>query len=442
MSPRYLLLSATCLSFGFGTVAHAQQENPDASQPAEVNTSAAAPNAIVVQAERLRGQLDVEQPPLLELDEADIASLGANSIEELIEAIGPQTGSSQGRGGGRPVFLVNGIRIGSFRELRSYPPESVAKVEVMPEEVAQRFGFAPDRRVVNIILKENFSSREVEFEFEAPDRGGYWRNEQEFALLTINDGARMNFNLQASDRNQLTEAERDIVQTDGSVSDLASDPDPARFRSLANDTRELQASINWAKAFLDSGASVSLNLQYDRFDGTGLSGLNGVPLTAPDGSSAFRTFGADDPLEIRNARDTLSSSASYSRQLGGYQFTATADASLIENETEIDRRVDTQALIDAAASGTLAIDGLIPVQADAGFDVARSQTITTTNKATLRGSPLLLPAGEVSTTFDLGLNWQRINSEDTRTDGETQLSRRQFEGGVSIVVPHTSRREA
>ena len=441
MSPRYLLLSATCLSVGFGTVAHAQQENPDAAQPVEVNTSPAAPGTIVVQAERLRGQLDVEQPPLLELNEADIASLGANSIEELIEAIGPQTGSSQGRGAGRPVFLVNGIRIGSFRELRSYPPESVAKVEVMPEEVAQRFGFAPDRRVVNIILKENFSSREVELEFEAPDRGGYWRNGQEFALLTINDGARMNFNLEASDRNQLTEAERDIVQTDGSVSDLASDPDPAQFRSLVNDTRELQASINWAKAFLDSGASVSLNLQYDRFDGTGLSGLNGVLLTAPDGSSAFRTFGADDPLEIRNARDTLSSSASYSRQLGGYQLTATADASLIENETEIDRRVDTQALIDAAASGTLAIDGLIPVQADAGFDVARSQTITTVNKATLRGSPLLLPSGEVSTTFDLGLNWQRINSEDTRTAGETQLSRRQFEGGVSIVVPLTSRRE-
>ncbi|NNK46075.1 MAG: hypothetical protein HKP43_05535, partial [Altererythrobacter sp.] len=180
MSPRYLLLSATCLSFGFGTVAHAQQEDPDAAQPAEVNTSATTPGTIVVQAERLRGQLDVEQPPLLELNEADIASLGANSIEELIEAIGPQTGSSQGRGGGRPVFLVNGIRIGSFRELRSYPPESVAKVEVMPEEVAQRFGFAPDRRVVNIILKENFSSREVELELEAPDRGGYWRNEQEF----------------------------------------------------------------------------------------------------------------------------------------------------------------------------------------------------------------------------------------------------------------------
>lgn len=441
MSPKSALLFGSCMSLGMTTVAHAQQEQPDTAQRTVADAPAADRDTIVVQAERLRGQLDVEQPPLLELNEEDIASLGANSLEELIEAIGPQTGSSQGRGGGRPVFLVNGIRIGGFRELRRYPPESVAKVEVMPEEVAQRFGFAPDRRVVNIILKENFSSRDVELEIEAPDRGGYWRNEQEFSLLTINDGARMNFNLEASDRNQLTEAERDIIQTDGSVSDIASDPDPARFRSLLNDTRELEASVNWAKAFLDSGASVSLNLQYDRFDGSGLSGLNSVLLTAPDGSSAFRTFGADDPLEIRNARDTLSSSASYSRSIGGYQFTATADASLIENETEIDRRVDTQALIDAAAAGTLAIDGPIATQPDAGSDVSRSQTITTTNKATLRGSPLLLPAGEVSTTFDLGFNWQRIRSEDTRNDSETQLSRRQFEGGVNLVVPLTSRRE-
>ena len=441
MPPKFLFLATSSLSMGFASVVHAQEASDDAQIPAEIQAATVPSDAIVVQGERLRGQLDVEQPPLLELNEEDIASLGANSIEELIEAIGPQTGSSQGRGGGRPVFLVNGIRIGSFRELRSYPPESVAKVEVMPEEVAQRFGFPPDRRVVNIILKDNFSSREVELEFEAPDRGGYWRNEQEFTLLTINDGARMNFSLEANDRTQLTEAERGIIQTQGSVSGVEGDPDPAKFRSLLSDSREIEGSVNWAKAFLNSGASVGLNLTYNRFDATSFSGLDSVTLTAPDGSSVVRTFGEDNPLETRSGRDTISAAASYSRRIGSYQMTATADASLIESENEIDRRADTQSLIEAAADGSLDIFGVIPRQADAGFDISRSQTITSANKVTLNGSPLLLPGGEVSTTFDLGLNWQSIRSEDTRTTTDTDLSRRQLEGGLNVVVPLTSKRE-
>ncbi|HAU22736.1 MAG TPA: hypothetical protein DCS24_09130, partial [Erythrobacter sp.] len=127
---------------------------------------------IIVQSVRIRGSLDVAQAPIVELDEADITALGASSVEEMLEAIAPQTGSARGRGGGgRPIILVNGLRIGSFRELRSYPPEAIRKVEVLPEEVAQKFGFAPDRRVVNIIQKEKYSSREIERELDGPDRG-------------------------------------------------------------------------------------------------------------------------------------------------------------------------------------------------------------------------------------------------------------------------------
>ena len=125
---------------------------------------------IVVFGTRLRGQLNVEVPPLAEFNEADIAAIGARSIAEVVAAIAPATGSSArgGRGGGQPVFLINGIRVSSFREFRSYPPEAVAKVEVFPEEVAQRFGFSPDQRVVNIVLKPNFQSLTADVEYEQP----------------------------------------------------------------------------------------------------------------------------------------------------------------------------------------------------------------------------------------------------------------------------------
>lgn len=418
-------------------------ESGSAAQPAPRESDPFdSGEVIIVAAERLRGQLNVEQAPILEMNEADIAAVGAGSISELIQAIGPQTASSRGRGeGGFPIVLVNGMRIGSFRELRSYPPEAVAKVEVMPEEVAQRFGFAPDRRIVNVILKENFSSREVEGEYEQPDRGGFSRTEQEFSLLTMRNGARLNLNLELTDVSQLTESERDIIQTPGSVPGVAEDPDPAHYRSLIPDSRDIEATLNWARAFVESGASASLNATYARNDSLALVGLDSVILTAPDGSSALRSFGEANPLKQRSASDAFSAAASYSRQLGGFQLTATTDASLSESLTEVQRRADTQALVDAAAAGTLAIDADLPDLPEAGFDLSQRRTIVSSSKVTLQGNPLHLPAGDVSTTFDLGLDWLRIESADSRTTSDTSLTRRRIETGLNIAVPLTSRRE-
>lgn len=412
------------------------------SAPVNLENRANSSKEIVVEATRLRGQLDVEEPPILVLNEEDIIALGTGSIADLITVLGPQTNSARGRGGGGfPLFLVNGLRVGSYRELRSYPPEAVATVEVLGEEVARRFGFSADRRVVNIVLKENFSSREIELELERPEKGGYWRNQQEFTLLTISDGARLNVNIEASDQSLLTEAERSINQTLGTVSDLPDDPNPASYRSLIGDTRDLEATINWAKAFFDSGSSLSSNITYNRFDGTSLAGLNGVLLTSPDGRSLYRTFGEDDPLEVRNFRDTFSASASFSRRIGEFQLTATSNLVFNASTTEIDQRVDVQGIVDLAANGSLELEERLPVQSSGAFDVSTAKTITATNKATVRGSPILLPAGELTTTLDLGINWERVKGRDTRTDVSTNLERRTLDVGFNLVVPLTSKRE-
>jgi hypothetical protein len=123
--------------------AAAQQSATD--EPDNASGNAASSSEIVVSGQRLSGQLIVDQAPLLELDEAAIAAEGVTSITDLIAQISAQTGSARGRGGGgMPVILINGIRIGSFREFANYPPESLARVEVVPEEVAQRFGLDAD----------------------------------------------------------------------------------------------------------------------------------------------------------------------------------------------------------------------------------------------------------------------------------------------------------
>ncbi len=401
----------------------------------------ASDDEIVVRGERIRGQLLVEQAPLLELNETDIAAEGVTSVADLVTQVTNQTGSARGRGGGgRPVILVNGIRIGSFRELASYPPEALARVEVFPEEVAQRFGFSPDRRVINLILKENYSSREVELEFEGPSRGGYMALEQEFGVLQIADGGRINANIEARDTSILTEAERDVIQTDGSVSDVATDPNPAEFRSLVPDGFSLEANVSWAKALIESGTSVSANFNYNRDQSRSLSGLNSIQLTDAAGASLFRTFGEEDPLERRTSTDTYALAGSFTRPLGALRLTATFDASLEEEETEIDRRFDTSAFEAEALAGTLALDGALPTSADAGLDLAFTRNWSATSKATIRGPLANLPGGEVITTLDLGYSWNRIESEDTRTVQETALTRGDLEAGLNMVVPLTSRR--
>ena len=92
------------------------------------------------------------------LDTRDVRATGATNINELLEALAPQIGSARGRGGERPVLLLNGQRISSFRELRDIPTEAIQRVEILPEEVALKYGYRADQRVVNIVLRQRFRS--------------------------------------------------------------------------------------------------------------------------------------------------------------------------------------------------------------------------------------------------------------------------------------------
>lgn len=372
----------------------AQEEDQDESAAQQEQPDTAAPSLdegdIVVYGTRLKGQLIIDQPPLAEYDEADIAAFGAGSIADLIEAIEPTTssGARGGRGGGRPIFLINGIRVSSWREFRSYPPEAVAKVEVFAEEVAQRYGYSPDQRVVNIVLKPNFQSLTAEAEYEQPANGGYSRSEQEATWLRIGERGRLNFNIELEDRSLLTEAERGLI--------LTANPDESQFRSLVSDTMSVQAEGNYTRAFAENGSSISINGTVGHDESRSLSGL------AIDGTT---------PLDRRGETDTYSAGLTYNRPLGDWNATFTNDSNHTRSRTEIDRN-------DAS-----------------GFDTARSRTYTTSNKLTLNGFPLELPAGELSTTLDLGLDWTRIESEDSRADTDLALTRRRLNGGLTVTAP-------
>lgn len=396
---------------------------------------------IVVTARSLRDQIRGLEAPIIELSEEDIAAYGANSIADLVQQLSPQTSSGRGRGdaGGQPVFLINGLRVSSFREFRSYPPEAIERVEVLPEEVAQRYGFPPDRRVINFIMKDNYSSREVELELEGPDRGGYASGETELTYLRLAGNSRLNFNAEFNERSVLTEAERDLIQPEDSQSAIATDPDPALYRSLIGERRAMELTGNYTARLGESSTSLSLNTTYERDESRSLSGLDSVLLVDPDGNQARRTFGADDPIERRGRTDRLSFGSTLSTVLDGWDSTFTIDASRSESESENDRRADSSALVAAAAAGDLALDADLPALADPGFDFAVSRATTITSAATFRGTLADLPAGELSATFDAGADFRRIDSEDTRSAGPIGLNRRRFRAGTSLVIPIAER---
>ncbi len=436
--------SALALTIALASPALAQDDQPDPAiaQP-EQEAQFATEDAIVVTGERVRGQVETEVPPIVELSEEDIAAYGADSLADLVEQLAPQTGSASGRGSGRPVFLVNGRRVSSFREFRRYPPEAIVKVEVFPEEVALQYGYPADQRVVNFILKDNFASREVEVEFGQPTAGGRSSGEVEYSQLTINGGDRLLLGAELSSSSLLTEAERGIVQTASSIPTIASDPDPDAYRSLAPDSEGFELETTWNTSFGEGARapSLSINGNLDRSFTRSLSGLDTVLLTDPDGNTQLRALDAD-PITRRTKSTTASLGSSFNAPVGDWNLAVTLDAARSWNRTQVDRRRDTSSLVAAAAAGDLDIAGDLATVAEAGSDIARSQTYTVDGLATLTGQPILLPSGEVNVTAKAGYKLNGIDSTDTRNAGvETSLDRRRAEAGLNLAIPLASARE-
>ena len=411
------------------------------STGADTGAEAEDSDEIVVIADRYPGEVNAPQPPLLELDEADIASYGAGSLSELLEALSPQVSSGRGRGDGGPVILVNGQRVSSFREMRNYPPEAIRKVEVLPEEVALRYGYSADQRVVNFILKPNFSSKTIAGEYNLPTRGGYADTELEGSILNISGPRRLNLTAKATDTSLLTEAERHVIQPASSIPTVAGDPDPAAYRSLVADSRELSLEGTWSTGLGEGvkAGSLSLTGGFTRSDSRSLAGLNTVTLTAPGGASELRSL--PGALTRTTRTDTFQAGATFNKPLGAWQFTATVDGSHGETNTYIDRRADTSGLVADAAAGVLAIGGTLPALPDAGRDEAKVTSDSLANKLTLSGSPLRLPAGDISMTVSAGFNYTGIDSRDSRASGRTKLDRKDASTGINIGLPIASRRE-
>ena len=401
-----------------------------------------SPGDIVVIGNRLRGQVDAPQPPIATYDEEDIAALGASSLPDMLAALAPQTGSGRGRGGGRPVMLLNGQRVSDFREMRNFPPEAIRRMEILPEEVALRYGFPPDQRVVNLILKNEFASKTVDGEYNWPTRGGFGTWEGQASLMRIKGPSRLNLTFYVEDTSLLTEAERGVIQPAPAAPVAAGDPDPAAFRSLLADTRDMGLNGTWSTGLGKGGmdGSLSLNASISRNDSQTLSGLDRIRADRSRGSAGAAQPGRSavphQPHRDGGGRGNAQQAA---RRLATDRDARCQPCQ--DRDADRPSRRHRPVLVAAAAAGTLAIDGALPRLASAGTDRARAWNNSATSLVTVTGQPFRLPAGEVAMTLKAGFAYTGIRSNDTRSaTGDTRLKRGDLSGGINIALPIASRR--
>jgi hypothetical protein len=351
--------------------------------------------AIVITGTRERGAVLGDIEPEVQLDRREIRALGAGSVGELLEYLTPQTRSGRGRGGERPIVLLNGRRISGFREIRDLPPEAIVRVDILPEEAALQYGYRPDQRVVNFVLRPRFRAVTAEVDGGLATAGGRASYGAKVNVLGVNRSGRSSLDVQFQHSDPLFESERDIVQQDPVVADLG------EFRSLLSETDQFSLGGTLNRTVLGD-VSATLNGTFDANSNRSFLGL--------------RQGSVDDGL----VRESDSLAGHMGLVLNGdvapWRWSAIANYDLSETETRTDR------------------DGL----GDRADIVSESASI----EGTANGPIVDLPGGRASASLRAGFDTKSLDTETFRGGLPEQrgLSRQRGHVQANVDVPIASRR--
>lgn len=440
-----------------------------ATNPANAQQGPAAPAAemhpedeyevdelVVTAAPTQPGQVIGDIPPEVQLSPAEIRAYGVSSVAELLTALEPQTSSGRGRGGGRPVTLVNGQRISSFSEIRDLPTEAILRVDILPEEVALKYGYRADQRVVNFVLRPRFRATTVEGAVRVPTAGGRETADLNLGVLRIQRETRTQLDVKANKSTPLLESERDIR-----ASGVAGEPSLAPFaRGVGGDERAFRTlqgsadtlSVNAVVSRpLAEGISATLNARIEVGETESRQGLPLASLQLP-ASNPFSPFSEDAEIyryfglsPLRRTTDSADAhlGGGVNGAFAGWRWTVTGNADRVTSQTLTDRGVDVTALQAAVTANANPFasspDALVAWRAP---DQAESVVTSADVEGVVTGSLFKLPAGDLNSTFTVGAETRRFESESQRRGDfqSAELSRDIGRAQANFDLPLASRR--
>lgn len=488
----YLLFIAPLFAATAPQALLAQQiDHPVASPSPDATAQAAAPapqgadndadpsetEIVVTGARAPRGATFGEAPPDVQVSQATIRALGVNSISELLQELAPQIRSVQGRGGDPTIILLNGRRTSGFAEVRDLPVEAIARAEILPEEVALRYGYSADQRVVNIILRKRFRAAIAEADDRFSTGGGRNTVDPTLSYLEIDHDRRVNLTLKYQHSDDLAESARhlgpfaprrpyDLVgnvtsptgsgEIDPAFSALAGQPatiagapalaanraltlgdlvaragranvtDTTPYRTLL--PTDERGSVNGAYSrniFGDVAATLSGRLEAS----SDLSrlGLAKLKLVLPKGSpyspfagdvAVYRFAGSAAPIHRRTKDFDGHLGLVLNGHGGAWLWSLAATYDRAAERTSISGAIDPTAV----QAALLAHDPTVnPFGAFAAplLTAKRPDTTRLTNDVggldlLVNGSPFHLPAGKMLTSLRLGANWSTVSGQSVR----------------------------
>ena len=279
--------------------------------------------------------------------------------------------------------------------MRDIPTEAIERVEILPEEVALKYGYRADQKVVNIVLRQRFYSTTAQVGAGVATDGGYANDNADVTRFIVQKDGRTTLNLHAGGNGILTESERniDIAQPQsGTVEDALA------ARSLLPSKRDIRASSTINRQVLGD-VSGTLNTELEHTDGRALIGL---------GDSLIQALGRNTSTDTAHMGLTLNGTKA------NWRWTVTSNGDLERDVTGTQR--------DSLAGGR---------------DRARETTESGDVTATANGTLFTLPAGDASTTLTLTgstvhLSSQRELLNDTNAHS---LSRTTGEAAMNLDLP-------
>lgn len=398
------------------------QTRPQGTASQQAGASRARANAaedpytdeIVVTSSQQRGAVPGDIPPEIQLNQADIRAYAVSSVADLLTQLAPQTGS--GRGSGMPVVLLNGRRISSFAEIRDLPTEAIERVDILPEEVALKFGYSADQRVVNFVLRERFRALTTDLEGSVPTEGGNSTQQVQADILKINRDRRVNLDVKYQGTTGLLESERNILPTTSDGSGVNQAP----YRTLVSPSQDLNINGSYARN-LSQKVSATVNGTLEVQQSESLRGL-------PTSIGAPITLSAD-PSPLTASSRTITSHFGTTLNGDGLPWSSKWSWSLTGNYDRVESKTITDRGFDVLGAAR---------PADRGNSTSNTGNID----ALLRGPLFKLPAGEVNTALRIGGSLSGFDSTAFRNGAPSSasLSRNIASTQLNIDLPIASRR--